>query len=51
MRVTGGRDESWSTFLLTEGDDQLDLQSLVPEQVKKNRVEEGEAGPGLVWVD
>ena len=52
MRVTGGRDKSWSTFLLTEGDDQqLDLQPLVPEQVKKNIVEEGEAGPGLVWVD
>ena len=54
MRVTGGRDchahggdKSWSTFLLTEGDDQLDLQPLVPEQVKKHRVEEGEAGSGL----
>ena len=48
MRVTGVRDKSWSTFLLTEGDDQqLDLQPLVPEQVQKNRVEEGGAGSGL----
>ena len=48
MRVSSDPNSpSWSTFLLTEGDDQLDLQPLVPEQVKKHRVEEGEAGSGL----